>query len=458
MQIPFATTFAAGRSPVVNSELMVNLYPEVDPRGKSQVTLYRCPGLKPFANPGGSVVRGLISIGSIGYAVIDDTLYSVTAAGATTVIGTLSTSTGRVGMSYNGTQGIIVDGANLYTTDGVSLSKATDSDFLGSDDVQYLDGFSLYIDPASQRIYSSELKDAANLDALDFASAESSPGNALGQLVDHREWWIFGTDFIEVWQNQGNAGFPFGRFTTLERGIAGKFACTKEDNTVFWLGEDGVAYRADQYSPLRISTEAVEYVIGQQDAAECACFTQTEYGHKFVFFQFPSRTLVYDIATNWWHERKNYPTGSWRGNCIAKIGNKWIVGDRSSGKLFELSDTYYQDDSGPQRWEAISPNINRDQRRLFHRRFELAFETGVGLATGQGSDPQVFLQWSDDGGRTYSDAVWLSIGEQGNYQQRVAWWQLGQSGYQGRYYKVAGTDPVITTIVGAYGDIEVGST
>ena len=456
MQIPFATQFASGRSPVVNSELMVNLFPEVNPRGKSQVALYRCPGLKPFANPGGSQVRGLFSIGSLGYAVIDDTLYEVSSTGATTQRGTLSTSTGRVGLSWNGTQGIIVDGSNGYVYEGGALSRITDTDFLGSDSAEYLDGFSLFIQPGGQRIYSSELKDASTLDALDFASAESSPDSAIAQIVDHREWWIFGANSTEIWQNQGAAGFPFGRFTTLERGIASPYACTKEDNTVFWLGDDGVVYRAEQYSPLRVSSEAVEYAISQEDISQCAAFAQTEQGHKFIFFQFPSRTLVYDIATNWWHERRNYPSGAWRGNCMAKIGNKWIVGDRTSGKLFELSESYFQDDDGIQRWEAISPNINRDQKRLFHRRFELALETGIGLETGQGADPQVFLSWSDDGGRTYSDAIWASVGVQGDYQKRVAWWQLGQSGYQGRYYRVAGTDPVITTIAGAYGAITVG--
>lgn len=464
MQIPFATQFARGRSPVLNSEAVINLYPEVDPRGKNQVVLHRCPGLKPFADSGAAnPVRGLFGYdASTGYAVIGATLYSVSTTGTLTSVGTLQTSSGRVSMSRNSNQLVIVDGFHGYTFDGSTLSEIADPDFLGSTTTDVLDGFSLFHDPGTGKFYASEINDATNIDALNFATAEGAPDAVLSLVVDHREIWLFGENTIEVWYNAGAANFPFARTTVIEYGIGASFALAKCDNTVFWLGNDGVVWRANGYQPQRVSTHAIEYVIAQEGMTDAFAFAYSDEGHKHVVFCVGSYTLVYDVATNWWHQRKNHnPADStdtlWRANSYMVIGGKHIVGDRKSGKLFELSHDYFLDDGDEQRWEAVSPPAHTgNQQRAFWHQFELCLQTGVGLATGQGEDPQVFLSWTDDGGRTWSDALWRSIGVMGNYDERVEWRRLGHSEFHGRSFRVVGTDPVVTAILGAYAQVEAG--
>ena len=90
--------------------------------------------------------------------------------------------------------------------------------------------------------------------------------------------------------------------------------------------------------------------------------------------------------------------------------------------------------------------------RLRHAALTLAVETGIGLTTGQGSDPQIMLRWSDDGGHTWSNEHWLSMGPEGDFDRRMIWRKLGNS--RGRIYEISGSDPVSIAISDAF--VEVG--
>ena len=74
----------------------------------------------------------------------------------------------------------------------------------------------------------------------------------------------------------------------------------------------------------------------------------------------------------------------------------------------------------------------------------------MGLNSGQGSDPQVMLRWSDDGGHTFSNEHWKSMGAIGKYGKRTIWRRLGATmKIRDRVYEVSGTDPVRIYIMGA---------
>jgi hypothetical protein len=65
-------------------------------------------------------------------------------------------------------------------------------------------------------------------------------------------------------------------------------------------------------------------------------------------------------------------------------------------------------------------------------------------------DPQVMLRWSDDGGHTWSNSHWRSMGLTGQYGRRVLWRRLGMTlKLRDRVYEVSGTDQVKIAIMGA---------
>jgi hypothetical protein len=60
------------------------------------------------------------------------------------------------------------------------------------------------------------------------------------------------------------------------------------------------------------------------------------------------------------------------------------------------------------------------------------------------------LRWSDDGGHTWSNEHWKSMGMIGEYGKRVLWRRLGMTQkIRDRVYEISGTDPVPVYIMGA---------
>jgi len=235
------------------------------------------------------------------------------------------------------------------------------------------------------------------------------------------------------------------------------------DNGLFWLGRDdrgdGMVYRANGYTGQRISTHAVEWQIQQYgDLSDAIGYTYQQDGHSFYVLVFPSAntTWVYDAATQAWHERAGWNNGQFtrhRGNCQVFFNTQVILGDFENAKLYALRQDVYADDTHPQRWlrswRALPTGVNNYSETAQHS-LQLNCETGVGLNSGQGFDPQVMLRWSDDGGHTWSYEHWRSMGRLGNFGFRTFWRRLGMTDkLRDRVYEISGTDPVKIAIVGA---------
>jgi hypothetical protein len=74
----------------------------------------------------------------------------------------------------------------------------------------------------------------------------------------------------------------------------------------------------------------------------------------------------------------------------------------------------------------------------------------TGFPTATAIDPQVMLRWSDDGGHTWSNEHWRSMGLTGQWGRRVIWRRLGMTlKLRDRVYEVSGTDQVKIAIMGA---------
>ena len=467
MKTPILGSSYVTRSPNAADNRMVNLFPEIIAEGgKEPAFLQRCPGLQLLTTVGSGPIRGLWAFGGYGYVVSGTNLYSVDSAYNTTLLGVVG-GFGPVSMADNGTQLFIAANGPgyIYNANTTAFAQITDPDFPGAITVGYLDGYFVFNEPNSQKLWITSLLDGTQVDPLDFASAEGNPDGVVAILSNFREIWVFGTNSIEVWYDSGASDFPLQRIQGAynELGCAAAYSVAKMDNGVFWLGQDargrGMVYRANGYQGQRISTHAVEWHIQSYgDISDAVAYTYQQDGHSFYVLTFPSanRTWVYDVATNSWHER-----GGWNGisftrhrsNCQMVFDDKIIVGDYQNGKLYAFSPEVYADDDQAQRWlrawRALPTGQNNLKRSAQHS-LQLDCESGVGLNVGQGSNPQVMLRWSDDGGHTWSNEHWASMGKIGEYYRRVFWRRLGMTlKLRDRVYEVSGTDPVKIAIMGA---------
>ena len=540
MKTPILGSSYVARSVNAADARMVNLFPEViSEGGKEPAFLNRAPGLKFLANMGDGPIRGLWQFGGYGYAVSGEVLYKVDSLWNVFPLGTVSGSSGPVSMSDNGTQLFVAcNGPSfIYNSLTLQFKQIDDPDFPGAVTVGYLDGYFVFNEPNSQRIWITSLQDGTSIDPLDFASAEGSPDGLVSILVDHREAWLFGTNSVEVWYDSGAADFPLspvqGAFN--EVGCIAAFSVAKLDNGIFWLGADargkGIVYRANGYTAQRVSTHAVEWQIQQYgNLSDAIAYTYQQDGHSFYVLIFPSAntTWVFDVATSLWHERAAFINGSFtrhRSNCQMSFSNEIVVGDHELGNIYAFDLDVFSDAGAVQKWlrswRALPVGIN-DLKRTAQHSLQLDAETGAisssvatppvltdisvaneklltesgdvlvwetpgpdslltengnvivqengslmyydgapsivggalliqkGLVTSIATDPQVMLRWSDDGGHTWSNEHWRSMGLTGQWGRRVIWRRLGMTlKLRDRVYEVSGTDQVKIAIMGA---------
>jgi hypothetical protein len=471
MKTPILGSAYVARSVNAADNRMVNLFPEVVPEGgKEPAFLQRAPGLNFLQTIGTGPIRGLWAHqtnGSDFYVVSGNGFYKVTGLTATprllgTVIGT-----GPVSIADNGTQLFIAANGPSYIYNEVTdtFGPITDPDFPGAVTVSYLDGYFVFNEPNSQKIWVTQLLDGTSIDPLDFASAEGSPDGVVAVLTDHRELWVFGTDTAEVWYNTGGLDFPLTRIQGAfnELGCAAPYSVAKMDNQIYWLGKDargqGIVYRAAGYMGQRISTHAIEWQMQEYpDLSDAVGYTYQQDGHSFYVLNFPTAntTWVYDVATGAWHERAAFSNGEFyrhRGNNMCNFNGNIIIGDYENGNIYTFDLNVYADNGQPQKWlrswRALPTGANNLTRTAQHG-MQLDCETGVGINNGQGSNPQAMLRWSDDGGHTWSNEHWKSMGRIGRYGFRTIWRRLGMTlKIRDRVYEVSGTDPVRIYIMGA---------
>jgi len=466
--IPFATESYQSAARPLSSQRVVNMYVEVEgPDKKAPRPLFGAPGMIPFSSIGTGPIRGMRVMSDVLFAVSGTQLYRVDTNGNGTLISsTAITGNGNVSMSDNGKQLCIVNSAKGYIWSvAAGWQPITSANFHPAATVTFFDDVFVFDDIDTNQFFISGILDGTSIPG-DFASAEVKPADVKAVLNNHETLLIFTKKIIESWYDAGNTNFPFARYDggTIERGLIASQALVEEDNSVFFLGDDLIFYRLDYPIPRRVSTHGVETQWGKYSTVEDAfAFSYTLNGHKFITLTFPSvpATWVYDIATGEWHEREsrdaNFNSLSrWRANCFASAYGKLLVGDALSGTIAALDTSTYTELGNPMVGSAVSPPIHADRKRVFMSRYELDVVPGVGVTTGQGSDPQIMLDWSDDGGFTWSGIQqWTSMGRIGEYKKRMRWLRKGQA--RERIIRVNISDPVQRVIMAAHADLQQGA-
>ena len=450
MNILFARQSAAG-DPSYSGERLINCYAQPDPdRGVGPFVIQWSPGLTDgLTISAGNPVRALYAERGEIYAACGGQLWKI--------VGTTRTSVGAISddeettIAGNGFDIACVAGGEyfVYKKNTGNFSKPSIGALTSARSVTTIDNYIVLTETNSQKFQITGLADATSLNALDFASAESAPDYLVRAQANYSELWLFGTRNTEIWSNTGNADFPFQRISggVIERGCAFPGSVVTDDNSIFWVGDDRLVYRAQGYQPVVISTPYVQEVLaGVEPGANVQAFAYSWKNHKHYLLNIPGRAaLVYDSATSLWHERS---TGeghsSHLGVCACRCGSTYRVGG-ADGVIYELGGV--TDGGQVIAREGVSIPIQQARRRLRLSGVQLHFETG---ATDVGRDAQVMLQTSRDG-RTWGPERWRSLGRAGQYDRLVRWWGLGMARQHQIRWRI--TDPVDAALYGATAEV-----
>jgi hypothetical protein len=373
-----------------------------------------------------------------------------------TIITALGSGTGGAG-TYTLNKSQTVSSSTLYALNWTVI-PSTDGAFEGGSSVDIVDNYFVYNDPNTQQFAATDILSPIT-NPLSFGSKDGAPDDLVSLIVDHREIYLLGEQSSEVWVDVGSQPFPFQRIpgTSTQHGIVAKNSMARVGNSFAYVSRNirgqGMIVQMNGYSPQRISTHAVENTLVNQYIDDAIAWTYQLEGHECYVVTFPTINLtwVYDVTTNMWHKwlytnnLNQYERH--RGNCCAVFQGKVLVGDYENGQIYELDPNNYTDNGQKVRRLRRCPHIVTDLQRQFFDELQIQFQPGVGLQAGVGQTPQAMLRWSNDGGSTWSNEYWVSIGKVGRYLNRAVWRRLGWS--RDRIFEVVVTDPVKAVIVSA---------
>ena len=469
--------FGSNEAQAVTSDQQrtINWYvePSTNPGATSEASLYPTPGVTSLVTADETPGRAHFYQSGREFAVIGPTLYEIDGAGVLTSRGTVGQDENPATISANGdggnelwitsnTNGFIFD----LTTDTLSQIAAMDGKCTMGD---FLEGYFLALDGATSTLYISNLFDGTTWDTgTDFAQRTVGPDPWVAMRVSGRYVWLLGEKTSEVWYNSGDT-FPLAFHPSgfVEYGCLAPWSVQTLEAAIIWLGTsasgDGRVLRAQGFEPKVLSTPAVEYAINNYDHPDGAqAFTYAESGHAFYVLSFDADGATWgldvQLETAGWAERGTWKseTGewvAWRPRWYARAYGEHRILDRESGDIYRMGAGEETDvDGRPIRRLRRSPCAMNENKRVFHSRFEVDLEAGLGDVSGQGADPQIMMRFSNDGGKTWSSERWRSAGKIGEYKHRVFWNRLGSA--RRRVYEVSVTDPIPWRLTAAYVDIE----
>lgn len=474
VKLPIASGFYVSQSTPLADKRLVNMYPVIPQGGAlSEAALFSTPGIDSFS----TLVTNDHSRGSIvffdglPYFVIGNSLLSISGAGVMTNHGAIS-GTSDVSIASNGINLAIVDptGSSYFFTPSTSTLELSNSaaflSFGQAETVTFKDGF--YVYTTSSNFFSSSPKtvnDGKTFNALDFADAEISPDRIVKCHNNHNQLYIGGENTFEVFQTIATTGFPFRRIAgaSIQKGCRAPNSVQEFDNGFVFiggdLGERPAVWKAIGSQAQKISTSSVDQLLQDSSPAEvleARCFTYSLKGNYFAAFTVGSHTLVYDAATGQWAERQTGITDGngflpWRATHGVLAFGKILVGDDRSGNIGSLDhDVFTEYGDKIERIISTQPFLDNGDT-LFSKELELSMRTGVGDATTP--NPQIRLDYSDDGSHTYGSEISKSMGKKGEYKTRVRWSRLGRIS-NNRVLRWKTTEPVLIEIYALYANAE----
>ena len=381
-----------------------------------------------------------------------------------TIITALGTGSGGAG-TYTVNNSQTITSITMYALNWTVL-PSSDGAFSGGETCDIVDNYFVYNRPESQQFGASGVLSPIS-GSTSFSSKDGSPDDLIALIVDHREVYLMGEASSEVWTDVGGVPFPFQRIpgTNTQHGIAAKFSLARFGDSFCYVSRNnrGQAQimQMKGYVPTRISNHAVENSIANQYVDDAIAWTYQLEGHECYVVSFPSLELTwaYDLASGMWHKwlytENNGTYTRHRGNCCAVFQGLVLVGDYEDGSIYQIDKNNYTDNGQHTRRLRRAPHLVSDFQRQYFDELQIQFQPGVGL-TGittplndavVGADPQAMLRWSNDGGSTWSNEYWTSIGLIGKYKNRAIWRRLGMA--RDRVFEVVVSDPINAVIISA---------
>jgi hypothetical protein len=436
----------------------LNLYAEKSPTSPDKpFALVGRPGLENYATVGDGPIRalhrksGLFDDGAI--ILSDETVYKLSTSSAVTAFTGSIPGRERVSIASgrDADQNDVVRIANdlrLYKVTGTTTT-AEDFPAVGESDgatsIAYIRGFWIAIKTDTQQAYYLVPGDT-DWTALSFASAEYQPDKLIAVMILGDQIWFLGAATTEVWALTGQASpaiQPYGGLN-FDIGCRARDSAVVVGSSLIWVGNDCSVYLSNGGVPKPISDNGLAEQIRRTNPLYLRAWGYVLDQHVYYLLTLEDETWIYDGSTGFWNPANSKGYNYFRAHIGSDVSGLALAADALP--------------NNPQIWR-VNPDALTDADDEIERLATAFLEwkgprtrcANVSLLcelgnTGQGEAPQIGMRWSDDGGKTFSDWLFRSIGRVGEYSARPVWNRLGDIRPPGRVFQFKSTDPAVVRL------------
>lgn len=420
--VPLPKGISGLQSQPKQQEWLVNLFPLDN-------GAIRAPGVELIATGSGECRGSSEWRDGYTYMVSGTSLVRVNSDDTVTTIGTIAGTADCV-FSQGQTNLVIIvkGGAGYYynTTDG--LVQITDTDFVPSVSVDFIDGRHVFIPYDGDPAFYSEIDAPGSISPLSFFDAEELPDKNRIVINVQNQIAIGGADSFEFFKTNIDPDVVFTRREGGRVDVGYIGGLTRFASTFAFIGrkrgQAAKIYAMGSGDAQGFSTPAIDeilagYTDAQKQAAEGYRFEWK--GLEILVFTLENHTFAF--ANGEWvfldSTLDGLVTGPWRVKGVSYSNNKYIVGDRTSSNIGTLSDVATE--YGYDVEFEVKTFIRGERDSNFDiTSIEIDCLTGQKLTT-----ETIGISFSRDG-RSWSDFSYESLGIIGEYEIRVLWQPVGR--------------------------------
>lgn len=229
-------------------------------------------------------------------------------------------------------------------------------------DVAYLSGYFIAATTRGKIVHSG--LNTTRFSLLDFGSASRHYDPIVALETFGGQLYALGGETVEIFSDVGTAPFTLRRHDyVVPIGCLTKATVAKNEEGLYFLGNDQIVYALNFADLRRISTDSVEFDIRQSVQERSRAFLYSEEGHDFYSLTLFGkdgkwRNWTLDLLTGFWHNRTDYQT-----LCVIDFGHYNLVGrDESKSTddeayIHAMSRDLVTDDDRAIVRSATSPNF-----------------------------------------------------------------------------------------------------
>lgn len=410
---------------------MENMFAEEAKSTKLGVAIQSRRGISPDRTVGTGPINGLYAQNG----VFNGDLFSLSGAEfyrETSLLGTV-TGSGPGSIASSPLELTVTAGGTARFYDGATLADVAFPETFNVVSTEFMAGFHLHARENTGRIYFGDALDASS--AMNFFSAEFAPDGIFDIIRLKDILYAFGNETVQLFIATGDPTLPFQSIdgVVINKGAFASGCAVLMDNTLFWIGHDGICYTLGFQ---RVSTHGVEEDLRETTTARA--FTYLYEGHTFFGVRTDNATWLMDVVTGEWTKYLTDGHVTWDVSTAATPRTTPFFGSATNGDILVFDEF---DDDGADLTRVCSGAMTLDDPMVIH---SLQLEVNSGFtpfASGANSNPDVEMRFSTDG-HSFSDWITASMGVADSFSARPLWQGLGQFDTPGAIFEFRVTQPV----------------